>query len=123
MASPLYPLRGNLPELGVHVITMEGTGAAVPTKLYGPGITLARTSEGLYTATWDENPGTFIACVPSLGADSPAAMAGFSVNHDTFATSSPWVLPFLLSEADNSIVDLADNQYLTLLVFFKQTAV
>ena len=55
-----------------------------------------------------------------MGADTPSAMAGFTLSRDTYDTSA-FSIEFLLSEADNSVVDLADNQYIDIVFWFKTT--
>ena len=117
-----YPLRGTQPELVAHPVSMEGTGASAPTKLYGNGVTITRTSEGLYKLTWASNPGTLVAWTSGLGAATPSALAGHTLSRDTF-DSSAYSVEILLSEADDSVVDLADNQFIDCVFWFKTTAV
>ncbi len=113
-----FPLRGNLAELRVEVVSVEGTGAAAPTKLYGPGVTVSRTSEGLYKFTWADNPGTFVGMLWSLGASTPSAVAGHTVTWDDFSVSTKSI-ECLFSEQDFTVFDLADNEYATLAFLFK----
>jgi hypothetical protein len=120
MALGTTKVQSNITELNLQVVTMEGTGAAAPTKLYGPGITITRTSEGLYKFTWSDSPGIFVGLVQGMGASTPSATAGFSVAHDDRSGNT---IEVLFSEADNSVVDLADNQYLTLMFLFKKSGV
>lgn len=112
------PIRGNLADLHVELVTMEGTGAAAPTKLHGPGITITRTSEGLIKLTWAENPGNFVGMLWGLGAATPSAVAGHTVTYDDYDSSTKSI-EVLFSEQDFSIFDLADNEYATLVFLFK----
>jgi hypothetical protein len=120
MALNMFDVQSNLAGLNVQVVSMEGTGAAAPTKLYGPGITITRTSEGLYKFTWSDAQGVLVGMLSGMGASTPSAMAGFTLSHDDKSGNTVEVL---LSEADNSVVDLADNQYVTLAFLFKTTGV
>lgn len=122
MGHQAYPVRGTQPELTAHIVRMVGTGASAPTKTYGDGITITRTSEGLYKLTWGSNPGTFLMWSASLGADTPSAVAGFTLSRDTYtrdATTGVCSMEFLLSEADNSVVDLQALQYIDLILWFR----
>lgn len=122
MSLDAFDVRSNKAGLRLEVVTMEGTGAAAPTKLYGPGVTISRTSEGLYKITWASAPGVFLGMTYGLGAAAPADVAGYSVAHDTYSTSTRSI-EVLVSEADDSIVDLADDEFLTLTFLFATTAV
>jgi hypothetical protein len=113
-----FPMRGSLPGLRPHVVSLEGTGASAPTLVYGQGVTITRTSEGLYKVTWADNPGTFVTWTWACGGATPSAMAGHTVTRDTMSTSSPWTMEFLLNEADDSIDDLEDNEFIDLILWF-----
>jgi phenolic acid decarboxylase len=122
MALDGFDVRSNKAGLRLEVVTMEGTGAAAPTKLYGPGMTITRTSEGLYKITWTDNPGTFLGMTYSLGAATPSAVSGHTVTYDDYVASTKSI-EVLFAEQDFSIFDLADNEYATLVFLFATTAV
>jgi hypothetical protein len=50
----------NIAEERLIRVRILGTGAANPTKEIGQGVTVTRTSEGLYRFSFNENPGTFV---------------------------------------------------------------
>lgn len=106
-----YPIRGTIPEEHVDTVRMLGTGAAVPTKVYGPGVTITRTGVGAYTLTWSENPGTFLGMAPSWQATTPADLKGFTVVAGVFASNA---LPIVVYNASDAAADLAALQWLTL---------
>jgi hypothetical protein len=106
----------------MHPVSMEGTGATAPTKLYGNGVTITRTSEGLYKLTWASNPGTFVSWSWACGGATPSAMSGHTVSRDTFDTST-YSIEILLGEADDSVDDLEDNEFIDLVFWFKTSAV
>lgn len=120
MAKEAYPVRATQPEVRQHIISMVGTGASAPTKLYGLGVTITRTSAGLYLLTWAENPGTFLCMAHTLGADTPSALVGYTLVRDTYdpATRS---MEIRLSNTTDVVTDLAAAQYIDLIVCFKET--
>ncbi len=118
-----YPLRATSPEVQFHPVLLTGTGAAAPTKtLGGNGLTVSRTSAGLYLLTWSENPGTFLGMVYGLGADTPSALVGFTLVRDTFTTASNSI-EIRLTNTSDAVTDLAAAQYIDLIFMFKRTAV
>jgi hypothetical protein len=116
-----FPVRGSLPGLKPHIVTMEGTGASAPTLLYGKGVALTRTSEGLYKCTWTDNPGLFVGWTPGLGAATPSAVSGYGLSRDTYDTAT-YSIEFLLNESDFSVVDLQDNEFIDLVFWFADTS-
>lgn len=122
MAMDGFPIRANKAELRAELVTMEGTGAAAPTKLYGPGITITRTGEGVYKFTWANNPGHFLGMTWGLGAATPADVSGHTVTHDTYDSSAK-TIECTFAEQDFSVFDLADNEFCTLVFWFATSAV
>jgi len=120
--SDAYPVRSSVPEIVEHLISLVGTGAAIPTKVTGtgPGITVTRTSAGLYVLTWSENPGIFIGLSWGLGADTPLDVDRFSLVRSAFASNALSITVF--SEAGTA-TDLAALQYVDIVIRFKRTAV
>jgi phenolic acid decarboxylase len=109
-------------EVVTTIIRMLGTGASAPTKLYGKGVTITRTSEGLYKVTWSENPGTYLGFSWSLDAATPGNVAGHTVVGDTYDTTA-FTKEFLYSEGDDTVIDLQADEWINLRVDFKRTGV
>ncbi len=120
MGLDAFPLRGRQAEMVAHAVRMVGTGATAPTKEYGNGISIARTSEGLYTLTWAEDPGTYVMATHVLSAATPLNMAGHTLVLDTYASK---VLPFQLHDSLFAVDDLEAVEYIDIMIWFKTTAV
>ena len=110
------------PSVWFHVVRLLGTGAAVPTKELGDGITVTRTSAGLYVFTWADNPGTFIGMWPGLGAVTPGDVDRFSIVREEYVPATR-TLQFTMYSDAGTATDLAALQRVDLLVAFKQTTV
>jgi len=121
MSMNAYPPRDTTPEIECHHVRLLGTGAADPTKQIGRGISVTRTSAGLYKLTWSENPGTFVGLSATFGAATPADLAGHTIVRDTFDTSA-FTLEVLMSGATEVAHDLAANEYIDLQVYFTRTS-
>lgn len=62
-----------------------GTGAAAPTKQAGPGVTVTRTSAGLYKVLFASNPGTFLGVRGhGFGAATPGDVVDLRLVRDTY---------------------------------------
>jgi ribose 5-phosphate isomerase RpiB len=121
MARNQHPLRGSLPELQAHVVTMVGTGAAAPTKVFGNGVTITRTGAGDYRLTWAENPGVYVATVHSLRAATESDNKGHTLVMGSWSTSA-WTLDLTLWDSAFAAEDLEANEWIELVVFFKPTS-
>ena len=51
MSIGAYKAKNTLPEVWCHHVRLLGTGASAPTKELGEGITVTRTSAGVYKLT------------------------------------------------------------------------
>ncbi len=122
MARNQYPLRGSLPELQAHVVTMVGTGASAPTKVYGNGVTITRTGAGDYRLTWAENPGTYVATSATLRAATESDNKGHTIVMGSWSTSA-WTLDLTLWDASDAAEDLEASEWIELVVWFKPTGV
>lgn len=106
------------PGLVKWVIRMTGTGASVPTKTFGRGVTLTRASTGLVTLTWAEAPGVYLGITGHcFEANTQSALKGYSVVGGAFASNA---LTLNITDSTNTLADLAANQFLTLTVSFKR---
>ena len=84
---PDKPLKSNVTEDRRWCAGITGTGAADPTKRFGPNITVTRTATGVYKFTFSKNPGYFKGFKVGFGADTPADVKGFTCTRDTFITT------------------------------------
>ena len=122
MAYNAYPLLATQPEVRLHVIRLLGTGASVPTKEYGDGVTVTRGGAGVYTLTWADTPGIFLGMFPGLAAVAPGDIDRFSVVREEYVPATRAIQFTVYSEA-GAATDLAAAQRLDLILLFKQTGV
>lgn len=119
MGADFSPGRSSVHNERRYYIRLLGTGAAVPTIEFGPGITLARISTGLNRITWTPGPGTFVGFTYGLGAATTGDVKNFSVIRDTYDTTNHQ-LDVALYNASGTITDLAANCYMDLIVTFAE---
>lgn len=117
-----FPLRGNLPELQAHVVTMVGTGASAPTKVFGPKVTITRTGAGDYRLTWSQNPGTYVATMHSLRAATESDNKGHTLIVGSWSAAN-LTLDITLWDSAFAAEDLEANEWIELMVLFKPTGV
>lgn len=73
----------------LYQVRILGTGAANPTKEIGQGVTVTRTSEGLYRFSFNENPGTFVGIRGyCFGDTTPGDVKGHTLTRDTYVAPS-----------------------------------
>lgn len=108
------------PDLVDQFVSMLGTGASVPTKLFGR-CTITRSGAGVLTLTWPSFQGRYLG-LKGFGfeATAPAALKGYSlVVGDWNATTRAIVLN--VTDSTNTLADLAAAQRLSLTLAFKRT--
>lgn len=116
-------VRASEPAVHEYLIRLLGTGASVPTEEVGSGVTISRTGAGVYKITWTDNPFTFVGVSYCFGAATPSAVKGYTMTRDTFdTTSNVFSLEVSVWDSTFTAADLAANQYLDLVVRFKETA-
>jgi len=120
MTQNAYPVRATQAEVQSHHILLTGTGASAPTVTYGVGVTVTRTSEGLYNLTWADDPGTFIGANYMFGGSTPDDLQGHTAAFDDYASNA---MEVLVQDSAFAVDDLEALEYLSLTVFFKRTAV
>jgi hypothetical protein len=113
-----YEPKSSEPEMRYIDVRIEGTGASAPTKIYGKGVTVARSSAGIYTLTFSSSPGTWAGCTIGIEADTPADIKG----HTVVATkTSSTVITLNFTGATETLHDLADNEFINLTLKYKQS--
>jgi hypothetical protein len=115
-----YPQRHDQPETQTRAIGIEGAGTSAPVKRHSAGATVTRTGVGAYLITWAENPGKFLAWSASLGADTPAALAGHTVVRGAY-NATAYTLAFVVYDSTFAAVDLAAAEYLDASVYFQRS--
>jgi hypothetical protein len=113
-----YELRSSEPEMRYVDVRLLGTGASAPTKVYGKGITVARSNTGIYTLTFTASPGTWAGCTVGLDATTP----GDIKNHSVVCTkTSATVVTVNFYDASANAHDLAALEWINLTLKFKQS--
>lgn len=121
MSEFVAPVRADIPEIRERIWYLLGTGAAVPTIVNGGlGATLTRTSAGLYSIVWKENPGKFIGLRYGLQGSTPSSVAALMCAAGTY-TASTFTLPILVQTTAGVATDLTSAQNLTLYIIFKES--
>lgn len=104
-------------------VRLLGTGAAVPTKVRGQGITVTRTGVGVYVLTFAEHLGTYEGHVgPGLEATTPGDIKNHSVILGAYNTTTR-AITVNLFDAAAAAHDLAALEWINLRLRFKQSSV
>ena len=112
-----YPNRGTIQEARTYHIRLLGVNGANPTKQEGEGVTVTRTSEGLYKITWAENPFQFIGCSHSFGSVTMDDMVDYTFVRGVYS-STAFTLAFSTYKQNGTVEDLVANQFLDIQVHF-----
>jgi hypothetical protein len=114
-----YPSRTSEPDLSKIWVRMVGTGATAPTKVYGRGVTIARTGVGVYTLTFATSPGTYAGYTWGIDATTAANIK----NHDVVLTAtSSTVLTLTFWDAAAAAHDLVATEFINLELAFIKAA-
>lgn len=114
----------NVSELRWYHLRLLGTGAAHPTKELGYGMTVTRTAVGVFRITWTSNPGAFVGFTWGLGAATMSDVKGHTVTRDTFdTTNAVYTLDLSLWSASDAADELNANEYMDVVIWFKETSV
>ncbi len=101
----------------LYIVRLQGTGAANPTVEVGQGVTVTRTSAGVYHIVFGENPGIFMGMMPTIGAATPSDVKGFSFIRDTYDPTT-LTIDVEVFNASTTPTDLLANQFLDLWILF-----
>lgn len=120
--SDFYPDRASEPELRRHVVRFVGGTAAV-TKVLGRGIAVTYVSTGIVDLVWssrDDAPGTFCGLEgsPSFQATTASQVKGYTCVPGAY-NSTTRTLRLNITNASETLADLAALQWLNLVVLFK----
>lgn len=101
-----------------HLVRFVGGSAAV-TKTHGNGVTVTYTSTGVVTLTWTNPPGTFVGLVGTFQATTPGNVKSYVLVPGAYSASSGITLNMYES---GTLTDLAALEWLTVIVWFKESA-
>lgn len=122
MSQDAWNEKSTEPEIVKSVIRMLGTGAAVPTKVFGRGLTLTRTSAGIINLIWIEYPGNYVGITGDcFEATVQNGLKGYTVVAGDWNAATRTITINITNAAD-TLTDLAAAQSLTLEVAFKRVA-
>src|SRR5689334_7853496 len=97
-------------------VRLLGTGAAVPTKVNGYNVLVARSGVGVLSLTVVDVVGLYAGAVYGFEASTPANLAGFTV---VLTPTSNNVIGVQIYNGSNTLTDLAAAQWLNLTLKFK----
>lgn len=119
------PVRASEPEVYETIVQLLGTGAAVPTKVLGTGISISRTAAGRILLTWADNPGTFVGIGGwGFNAATQGDVKGHTVTASVYPlTASTYTLELDIWDSAFAAEDLEALEWLTVRLLFKRTGV
>lgn len=104
-------------------ISMVGTGAAAPTKVYGQGVTITRTGVGVYKCTLAEPPGKYAMISGfTLQATTPGNVKNHSVIFGAY-NSTTKSIDVTFWDAAAAAHDLAALEWISFDLEFKDITV
>lgn len=119
--SAQFPTKTNVASERVYRVRLLGVNGADATKQFGPGVTVTRTSEGIYKFSFNENPGEFV-CVGGyiLGDTTPGDVKNKIVTRDTYIAPSGSTDGHIECHVFESgtLDDIEDTEYLDISFIF-----
>ena len=125
MSTPEYKTKTNVADERIYRCRLLGVNGADPTKEFGPGLTVTRTSEGVYKFSFNDNPGTFIGiggwCV---GDTTPGDVKAYVLTRDTFVAPSGDTDAYIEVTLwdSGSAADIIDTEYLDISFVFSENS-
>lgn len=107
------------PEVRQYLVKFVGGTNAV-TKVFGQGVTVTYSTTGIVVLTWVDNPGTFIGATFGFQATTASGVKGYTCVPGAYSASGK-SLTLNITNASESLTNLAALQWLTCSVFFKAT--
>lgn len=109
------------PSLVKNFIKFTGTGAAPVVKVFGRGVQTTRTGVGLINLVWDESPGGYVGVMGwCYEATVPSGVKGYTVVPGVYNITTR-TLAISITNAGETLTDLAALQQLSITVAFKRT--
>ncbi len=117
----------NMPEERIFRVGLTGTGAAVPTRRAGAGVTVTRTGVGVIRISFAKNPGKFVGVLGAVfSAATPSAVKGYTLTGGSYVAPAAGVKGYVevsLWSSAFAAVDLAALQYVDLSIAFAAQSV
>lgn len=116
-----FPVKSNEAEARVHLVTLQGAGAAAFTvDNGGRGMTVTRDGAGVHTVTWGDNPGQFLGFSYAIGGTTVTDVDGFSIVREAYNTTAFTVQLNILTEGQVAH-DLSTTEFVDLQFWFQPT--
>lgn len=116
-----FPPLSTIQNERTYRLRLLGVNGANPTKQVGAGMTVTRTSEGLYKITWAKDPFRFIGCGHSFGSVTMTDMADYTFVRGVY-NATAHTLEFSIIKQNGTVEDLVANQFLDVDVTFSEAA-
>lgn len=118
MSQQSFPVHTGQSEHTTHLVRLLGVDGSV-SKVEGKGITIAYVSEGVYTATWSDNPGRFLGYSYGFQATTPGDVKSYTVVCEPYNTTA-YSIKFTVYSSGTA-ADLIALQWLSLKFDFART--
>ena len=115
-----FPMLTTVKQERIYRVRILGVNGANPTKQEGDGVTVTRTSEGLYKVTWAKNPYQFIGWSFGFGSATMDDLIDYSCVRGVFNTTA-FTMAFSVYKQNGTVEDLVANQYLDLTLVFSES--
>ena len=117
----VFDAKTSEPELRHYLVKFVGGTAAI-TEVFGNGTTVTYISTGIVDVYWADNPGTFVGATFGFQATTASGVKGYTCVPGVYNTSTR-KLRLNITNASESLTDLAALQWLTCSIYFKATNV
>ena len=122
MSAAEYDIKATEPAGRLHIVKFVGGTAAV-TKVFGHGMTVTYVSTGIVDIAWPDTaskPGVFLGCGGHcFEATTASGVKGYTVVPGVYNTTTK-TLRVNITNASETLADLAALQWLTLSLLFKE---
>jgi len=122
MSQEAWEVKATEPEVTDTYIKFTGAGAAPVVETFGRGVTCTRTGVGLVSLIWDEFPGVYMGvrgwCFEATVA---SGVKGYTVVPGVYNVTTR-TLAINITNAGETLTDLAAAQQLSITVSFKRTS-
>jgi hypothetical protein len=117
-----HPSKANGPHTVKHVLRILGANGADATVEYGPFVkSVARTGEGAYRITWQQDPGLYLGMTGfGFQATTPGDLKGYTVVIDAPYDATNLQLDFVVYDSTFTAADIIAAQWLTLELAFSE---
>jgi len=113
----------NVPDERIYRVRLLGVNGADPTKEFGPGVTVTRTSEGIYKFSFNDAPGEFVQVGHYIFGDTtPGDVKSKILTRDTYTAPSGSTDGYIECHVFDSgtLDDIEDTEYLDISFVFAE---